>query len=107
MGINILTEEQARAMATECGLAAVQMFIEKYLPGFQEFQKAPMPSENDQMMTVKQLAEYWQCHPQTIMQKKRKGELVFHQHGRKLFFKRSEIDALTANTALKKKGAKI
>jgi excisionase family DNA binding protein len=55
------------------------------------------PLKDDQLFTVKQLAEYWQCHEQTIMQKKRKGELPFFQHGRKLFFRKSEVDALTAN----------
>ena len=104
MGINILTEEQAKAMATECGLAAVQLFIEKYLSSFQDCQRAPVAAEKDQMMTVKELAEYWGCHIQSIRLKKQKGELPFYQHGRTILFKKSEIDALTANPLPKKRG---
>lgn len=50
----------------------------------------------DENFTIKQLSDYWQCHPQTIMKKKRAGLIPFHQSGRKVFFKRSEIDKVTA-----------
>lgn len=50
----------------------------------------------DENFTIKQLSKYWQCHPQTIMKKKRAGLIPFHQSGRKVFFKRSEIDKVTA-----------
>lgn len=107
MNLNILTEEQAKTMAMECGLAAVQLFIEKFLPGFPDSQKLPESPKKDQMFTVKELAEYWGCHIQTIRQKKLKHELPFHQHGRKVLFRKSEIDALTANPIPKKRGVKI
>lgn len=104
MTVNLLTEEQAKTMATECGLAAVQLFIEKYLPGFPDFPIACEPAVKDQMLTPKQLAEYWGCHIQSIRQKKLKGELPFFQHGKKVLFRKSEIDALTANPLPKKRG---
>jgi excisionase family DNA binding protein len=101
MNVNILTEEQAKTMATECGLVAVQLFIERYLPDFQISQK---PVEQDKMFTVADLAEYWGCSIQSIRQKKLKAELPFYQHGRTILFKKSEIDALTANPLPKKRG---
>jgi excisionase family DNA binding protein len=92
MSLTILTEDQAKRIAID----AIELFIEKYLPNF-SYQAPPPPPEENNLLTVKQLAEYWQCHEQTIMQKKRKGELPFVQHGRKLFFRKSEIDKLTSH----------
>jgi excisionase family DNA binding protein len=75
------------------------------LDNIQELLKATpqsnIKSEADQRFTVKQLAEYWQCHEQTIMQKKRKGELPFIQHGRKVLFSKNAIDKLTSNPVSK------
>jgi excisionase family DNA binding protein len=102
MGVIILTEEQVRSMAIESGKAALQDFIKSFFPNFPDLSTSQKQPEQDQMFTVKQLAEYWQCHEQTIMQKKRKGELAFYQHGRKLMFRKSEIDKLTANPLPKK-----
>ena len=101
MNVNILTDEQAKAMATECSIAAVKLFIEKFLP---DFPTAPSAIEKDQMLTTKQLAEYWNCHVQSIRQKKLKGELPFFQHGKKVMFSKNAIDALTANPLPKKRG---
>ena len=96
--MNILTEDQARTIAVESGYEAVQLFIKKFFPDF------PKPSESaepDVLMTADELSVYWKCHKQTIMQKKRKGELPFTQHGRKLLFSKKAIDKLTANPVSK------
>ena len=56
----------------------------------------PLSSDKDQNFTVKELAVYLNCHVQTVMKQKREGLLPFHQSGRKIFFKRSQIDRLTS-----------
>ena len=96
--MNILTEDQARQIALESGKQAIRLFIDQYFP---DFPNVASIVEADQRFTVKQLAEYWQRHEQTIMQKKRKGELPFIQHGRKLLFSKNAIDKLTANPVSK------
>ena len=84
MSVNILTEDQAKSIAVASGQEAIELFVKRFFP---DFPKVPKSTDSsDQLFTVKQLAEYWQCHEQTIMQKKRKGELPFFQHGRKLMF---------------------
>lgn len=105
MSVNILTDDQAKNIA----LDAIELFVKRFFPsGFPDLAISPSQSApgkqntSDTLLTVKQLAEYWQCHQQTIMQKKRKGQLPFVQHGRKLFFRKSEIDALTATPADKR-----
>lgn len=98
MNVTILTEEQTRNIAIEGGKEALALFIKSFLP---DFKKSAEPKEEDQQFTPKQLAEYWQCHIETIRLKKRKGEIPFYQVGRKIMFKKSEIDALTANPVFK------
>lgn len=105
MSVNILTDDQAKNIA----LDAIELFVKRFFPGgfpdtaTRPLQPAPgKQNSSDTLLTVKQLANYWQCHQQTIMQKKRKGQLPFIQHGRKLFFRKSEIDALTSNPADKR-----
>jgi len=100
MGLKILTEEEAKLMAIECGNQVFLMCLEKFFPSFNQPQNVP---DKDVLFTKKQLAEYWQCHEQTITKKKLKGELPFIQHGRKLLFRKSEIDKLTT-VSLSKKG---
>jgi hypothetical protein len=104
MTVNLLTDEQAKVIATQSGIAAVQIFIEKFFPGFPNYPKVPETKNDDQMLTSKQLAEYWGCHIQSIRQKKLKGELPFFQHGKKVMFSKNAIDALTANPLPKKRG---
>lgn len=67
-------------------------FAAKFCPSVTARTETP---KEDESFTVQQLAEYWQCHPQTIFNRKRSGELPFYQSGRKIFFKKSEIDKLT------------
>lgn len=93
MNVNILTEEQAKSIALECSIQALENFIKNFLPKLLPQQN----TEKEVLFTKKQLASYWQCHEQTITQKKLKGELPFIQHGRKLLFRKSEIDKLTTN----------
>lgn len=63
----------------------------------------PAQSLEDEHFTPKQLAEYWGVHKETILQQKRKGLIPFHQAGgRKFFFKKSEIDQLTAHPVNKR-----
>lgn len=103
--LNICTEDQIRAIAAESAERAVQNFVIKFMPSF--IMPDPVPpaaAPKEENLTPRQLANYWQCHIETIRQKKRKGELPFYQIGRKIFFKKSEIDALTANPLPKKRG---
>ena len=100
MSVNILTEDQAKSLAVECGQEAISLFIKRFFPDFPK--QVTAEKESDELFTVKQLAAYWQCHTQTIMLKKRKGELPFTQHGRKLLFRKSIIDKLTDNPLPKK-----
>lgn len=55
-----------------------------------------LSSDKDQNFTIPQLAEYLNCHIQTVMKQKREGLLPFYQTGRKIFFKKLEIDRLTS-----------
>lgn len=98
MTVNLLTEDQARSMAVESGKQALAMFIEAFMP---DFNKPAQPLADEEHFTPKELAKYLKCHVETIRLKKRNGELPFHQHGRKIIFKKSEIDALTANPVFK------
>lgn len=100
MGLKIITEEEARLMAIECGNQVFLQCLEKFFPSSTQPKNVP---DNDVLFTKKELAEYWHCHPQTITQKKLRGELPFIQHGRKLLFRKSEIDKLTT-VSLAKKG---
>lgn len=100
MSVKIITEEEAEAIAIKCGQQVFLMCLDKFFPSFNQPQNVP---EKDVLFTKRQLAEYWQCHPQTITQKKLKGELPFIQHGRKLLFSKKAIDKLTT-VSLSKKG---
>lgn len=101
MSVFILTEEQSKKMASDCASIALQDFIKQYCPNLINNEPEKV-AEKDTLFDTKEFAEYWKCHPETIRQKKRKGELPFIQHGRKLLFRKSEIDKLTANPLSKK-----
>jgi excisionase family DNA binding protein len=91
----VTSEAEIMSMVKECFSQELEAFANRFFPnGLKQTELV----EPDQKFTVKQLSEYWQCHPQTIMQKKRKGELPFFQHGRKLLFSKRAIDQLTANS---------
>lgn len=100
MGLKIITEEEAKLMAIECGNQVFLMCLEKFFPNTSQPQQG---ADKDILFTKKELAAYWKCHEQTIINKKLKGELPFIQHGRKLLFRKSEIDKLTT-VSLSKKG---
>ena len=97
MNVNILTEEQARSIAIECSTQVLQAMMEKFSISIPN----PQP-DKDTMFTPKQLAEYWQCHIQTIHSKKLKGELPFFQNGRVVLFSKKAIDKLTTVSLSKK-----
>ena len=100
MSVEILTREDAKWIADESAKQAVALFIETMGEGYFENTK-PKPIA-DVNFTPEQLADYWHCHIETIRLKKRKGEIPFYQIGRKIIFKKSEIDKLTANPLSKK-----
>ena len=61
------------------------------------------PVTNEQHFTPKELAKYWGVHEQTILRQKREGLIPFHQGGgRKIFFKKSEVDAITSHKIQKR-----
>jgi len=70
----------------------------------QEPVRLTQPLEDDETFTIQGLAKYWNCHYQTIINKKNSGVIPFHQIGKKVFFKKSEVDAITAIPALKNGG---
>ena len=93
----ISSETDIRAIVQECMLSALSEFI-KAVPV-----TAQDPADQDENLTIAQLAEYWQCHVQTIMKQKRAGLIPFYQSGRKVFFKKSEIDKITAVPSIRSK----
>ena len=73
-------------MVEEATVRALENFSKNFIP-------KEVPSVvKEENFTITQLAEYWQCHVQTVMKKKKAGLIPFYQSGRKVFFKKSEID---------------
>lgn len=91
--IIVTSKSELLEMVKACVNEGIEEFSKKFLTNINE-QKPKKESEN--LFTVKQLAEYWQCHTQTIHKKKKAGLLPFFQHDRKILFRKSDIDKLTS-----------
>lgn len=63
----------------------------------------PEGYEPDVTMTPNEVAEYLGCTIQNVHDKKNKGNLPFHKVGRKVFFKKKEVDEATKVKAQKRK----
>jgi len=55
----------------------------------------PEGYEPDVTMTPEEVAKYLGCTVQNVHDKKNKGNLPFHQIGRKIFFKKKDVDDAT------------
>jgi excisionase family DNA binding protein len=64
------------------------------------------PIQDDQEFSITELAVYLRKTKATIQRYKRNQVLPFHQAGRTVFFKKSEVDAAMSSLPAKKKGAK-
>lgn len=53
----------------------------------------PQSHADDLKLNIKQLAEYLHCSLPTIHKYKKDGVIPFYRLGRKVYFKKSEIDA--------------
>lgn len=62
--------------------------------------------EEDQKFSIAEVANYLKKGKATIQRYKNDGALPYHQVGRTVFFKKSEVDAAMSSMVVKKKGAK-
>ncbi|SFC07609.1 DNA binding domain-containing protein, excisionase family [Parapedobacter composti] len=63
----------------------------------------PEGYEPDVTMTPDQVAEYLGCTVQNVHDKKNKGTLPYYKIGRKVFFKKKDVDAATKVKSYKRK----
>lgn len=91
--IIVTTKSEIFNIVRDCVFQA----MEKFQSSKDQIKPTSLEANPEIRFTIQELAEYWGCHYQTVVNKKLAGELPFHQHGRKVYFIKSEIDALTAN----------
>lgn len=48
--------------------------------------------DKPQLLTREEAATYLKCHPKTIDYRRKKGQLKAYKNGRKVYFKKRELD---------------
>lgn len=72
---------------------------------FSLLSQQPQKEEKEEDLTVNELATYLRCSRVTIHARKKDGTFPYYQVGRKVFFRKSEVDKVLRNAGYgEKKG---
>lgn len=96
MSLRILTEEQALVIAESAATIALKNLLESQ--GLQLVKAENVISEDEPLHTVDDIAKHTGMHPGTIRRMASEGTLPHYRAGKKLLFKKSEVDKALSRT---------